>query len=475
METTKEGWDDMLKAAKAKSGPQPNGGAGVKQGTRYGGSKSKMDAPAPVKGPSVAQLRSLKKDMKKESAEHIEENWLKAVQHRSDAKRNLELAKSVSKDSNDYKHYMHKYHSSMVKHIQQAHAAGKYGSKAEASADIKDHTQKAKQYKSGGSVHEKVEHIEEDMKSAAKEMHGYASKHGGIDKADFHKAAKHMEAGNHKALHNLIKNLDSDPRDKILTTLHKHGNDIKRYGYSTEEVVKEAHGDCNKCGKPESKCKCDMDEALVGNQHKLDKNKNGRLDKDDFKKLRGEEKDIVTMNPKMKTNKSAGSTTESMKSADKEAEAYTDSKGKTKYRMVSKDKNMKVESKIRSSLKSVLENKQTAGAVPAQPMNDSNALSGAGAKKMKKDHEPVIPKSADEPALEKDNFTAATKDVKKAAMRPNDNAKGDKNIINPVDDVTKKASKKEDDGFKQGGAPKLATSESFIDKISEIYKSMFKK
>jgi hypothetical protein len=82
---------------------------------------------------------------------------------------------------------------------------------------------------------EEVE-LEEDMKSAAKEMHGYASKHGGMDKDDFHKAAKHMEAGNHKALQSLIKKLDSDPRDKILTTLHKHGNDIKRYGYSTEDV-----------------------------------------------------------------------------------------------------------------------------------------------------------------------------------------------------------------------------------------------
>ena len=83
---------------------------------------------------------------------------------------------------------------------------------------------------------EEVE-LEENMKSAAKEMQDYASKHGGMDKADFHKAAKHMQAGNHKALHSLVKNLDSDPRDKILTTLNKHGNDIKRYGYSTEGVA----------------------------------------------------------------------------------------------------------------------------------------------------------------------------------------------------------------------------------------------
>jgi hypothetical protein len=36
-----EGWDDMLKAVKAKAGPQPSGGSGMKQGSRYGGSKQK--------------------------------------------------------------------------------------------------------------------------------------------------------------------------------------------------------------------------------------------------------------------------------------------------------------------------------------------------------------------------------------------------------------------------------------------------
>jgi len=43
VETVEEGWDDMVKAAKEKvsSGPKPSGGSGVKQGTRYGGSKQK--------------------------------------------------------------------------------------------------------------------------------------------------------------------------------------------------------------------------------------------------------------------------------------------------------------------------------------------------------------------------------------------------------------------------------------------------
>jgi len=41
VEQVEEGWDDMLKDVKAKRGPQPSGGSGVKQGSRYGGSKQK--------------------------------------------------------------------------------------------------------------------------------------------------------------------------------------------------------------------------------------------------------------------------------------------------------------------------------------------------------------------------------------------------------------------------------------------------
>jgi len=42
-EPIEEGWDDMVKAAKdkVKSGPKPSGDSGMKQGTRYGGSKQK--------------------------------------------------------------------------------------------------------------------------------------------------------------------------------------------------------------------------------------------------------------------------------------------------------------------------------------------------------------------------------------------------------------------------------------------------
>jgi hypothetical protein len=40
-ETVEEGWEDMLKAVKDRAKPQPSGGSGVKQGSRYGGSKQK--------------------------------------------------------------------------------------------------------------------------------------------------------------------------------------------------------------------------------------------------------------------------------------------------------------------------------------------------------------------------------------------------------------------------------------------------
>ena len=47
---------------------------------------------------------------------------------------------------------------------------------------------------------------------------------------------------------------------------------------------------CNDCGKTISKCSCDhshLDETLKGNQKKIDANKNGKIDAQDFKILKG--------------------------------------------------------------------------------------------------------------------------------------------------------------------------------------------
>jgi hypothetical protein len=59
----KEGWDDMVKSAKdaVKSGPKPNGGAGVKQGTAYGGGKQKDEKPVKEEASQAEFTAELKK------------------------------------------------------------------------------------------------------------------------------------------------------------------------------------------------------------------------------------------------------------------------------------------------------------------------------------------------------------------------------------------------------------------------------
>ncbi len=67
------------------------------------------------------------------------------------------------------------------------------------------------------------------------------------------------------------------------------------------------------------------------------------------------------------------------------------------------------------------------------------------------DRQTRMPGAVNEPEVEKktwDAFRAAN--VKSAAKRQGDNLKGDKKIVNPVDDISKKTPKKEDDGFKDG-------------------------
>ena len=56
-------------------------------------------------------------------------------------------------------------------------------------------------------------------------------------------------------------------------------------------VTKKSVKTCDDCGKPISKCSCDhshLDEALKGNQKKIDKNHNGKIDSQDFKILKGQ-------------------------------------------------------------------------------------------------------------------------------------------------------------------------------------------
>jgi hypothetical protein len=92
---------------------------------------------------------------------------------------------------------------------------------------------------------------------------------------------------------------------------------------------------------------------------------------------------------------------------------------------------------IRDKLMSVLESdraKHYKGAAEAEPMD--NNLKGAGAKQMKAD----VMKGAkfdDTEAKGHDDASKAGRITNKSKMRPNDNAKGDSKIINPVTDASK--------------------------------------
>ena len=88
----------------------------------------------------------------------------------------------------------------------------------------------------------KVESVQEakDMyRSAAQELKTYADKSGGMDKKDFHTAAKHIEnigkanimnKGQHLAKFSKhLRDLDTSPREKVLSVLHKHGHEVGDY------------------------------------------------------------------------------------------------------------------------------------------------------------------------------------------------------------------------------------------------------
>jgi len=78
--------------------------------------------------------------------------------------------------------------------------------------------------------------------------------------------------------------------DAIMDAYEKGINKIKVNGesYDVKEMyseLEESEGVCEQCGYK-------MEEELVGNQKKIDANKNGKIDADDFKKLRSSKKEM---------------------------------------------------------------------------------------------------------------------------------------------------------------------------------------
>ena len=153
-----------------------------------------------------------------------------------------------------------------------------------------------------------------------------------------------------------------------------------------------------------------VQEALKGDQHKLDHDKDGDIDAKDFQALRNKKKkkkgkdDEVEMNPKLDNGK--------------------DNKEEQKESTMT----------IRDKLIAVLEGDRSAHYKGATKPQDYEEIlgTGPGAKKMIDDHKPapVDPKFDGNVAAK--TTAEAGKKTNQSKKRSNDNDKGDKKIVNPV-------------------------------------------
>jgi len=102
-----------------------------------------------------------------------------------------------------------------VEDISEAYAAfkeGKYKSDAQRKAV---HAAKAEE-----SIEDQIN--EGDMMSAADELEAYARENGGIDAEDFMTVVDMMRKGEHFKLNKFVYDLDTEPREKILSIVDKH-------------------------------------------------------------------------------------------------------------------------------------------------------------------------------------------------------------------------------------------------------------
>lgn len=146
--------------------------------------------------------------------------------------------------------------------------------------------------------------------------------------------------------------------------------------------------------------KKDANEALKGDQHKLDHDKDGDIDAADFKGLRKKKKgEKAEVKPRQETE------------TDKGKEAPMEKTESTKWPVYAR----------------IMEKKShTAGATPPEEMDSKDSPT---AKKMKADHKPEV--NDTEEKGHQDAADAGRKGPSGKA-RPNDNMKGDKKIVNPV-------------------------------------------
>ena len=144
--------------------------------------------------------------------------------------------------------------------------------------------------------------------------------------------------------------------------------------------------------------KKDANEALKGDQHKLDHDDDGDIDAADFAKLRKKKKgEKSEVKPRQETDADKGQATAEKTEA-------------TRWPVYAR----------------IMEKATHKGGTPPEEMDSKDSPS---AKKMKKDHKPEVNDTE-----EKGHVDAAEAGRKgpSAKARPNDNMKGDKNVVNPV-------------------------------------------
>jgi len=221
-EQLQEGWDDMMADVKKRNGPQPSGGSGIKQGSRYGGSKQK-DEPEAEEKP-----KAKKKKPFSEMVSTYKETGLKSLQEW--AKKKKAMAEEASNEE-------------FTKEVKEAQAKSEGKGKK---ADVAKAAVQAVQ-------NEETEQLDELSKTTL---------------GNYVNAAK----DDNKA------HADS-----------RRSGDAEESRWAKDRMVKRSTGmgaAKQRLNKEEAET---VEEELKGNQHKIDKNKNNKIDAHDFKLLRKED------------------------------------------------------------------------------------------------------------------------------------------------------------------------------------------
>ena len=220
----------------------------------------------------------------------------------------------------------------------------------------------------------------------------------------------------------------------------------------------------------------DKKEALdpVG-QADADINNDGVVNKTDsylhnrrktIKKAMGKKgEDTATMNPKIDSGSSKAEQKEAVNTVDKKSEKYIGQDGKTHFRMVPVEKDIvkkeSTEMSIRDKLVAVIERKDHGNTDQKQEYDDNWSPS---AKKMRDDHKDPGTYN-DLERQSHDDAAKAGRVTKVSAPNSTDkDAKGDKNIINPVKDTTKVG---------KGDATVKESFSKTVKSIAAAYQSMY--